>query len=74
MDVNDYVRGSTLTLPTLAGHHSNHLHELFHDGRSTNWKSSGKVKRRHHMSDHFPESFLLASISTEQGMHHQEGL
>ena len=28
----------------------------------TNRKSSGKVKRRHHMSDHLPESFCLASI------------
>ena len=30
------VRGSTLTLkpPTLARHHSNHLHELFYDRRS----------------------------------------
>ena len=26
-----------------------------------NWKNSGKVKRRHHMSDHLPESFSLAS-------------
>ena len=28
------VRGSTLKLPTLARHHSNHLHELFYDRRS----------------------------------------
>ena len=40
---------------------------------TTNWKSSGKVKRRHHMSDHLPESFSLASILAEQGVHHQEG-
>ena len=26
------------------------------------------------MSDHFPDSFSLASILAEQGMHHQEGL
>ena len=26
------------------------------------------------MSDHLPESFSLASILAEQGMHHQEGL
>ena len=28
---------------------------------------SRKVKRRHHMSDHLPESFSLASILAEQG-------
>ena len=33
-----------LKLPTLARPHSNHLHELFHDGRSTNRKSSGRSK------------------------------
>ena len=37
-------------------------------------KSSRKVKRRHHMSNHLPESFSLASILAEQGVHHQEGL
>ena len=26
------------------------------------------------MSDHLPESFSLASILAEQGLHHQEGL
>ena len=26
------------------------------------------------MSDHLPESFSLASILVEQGVHHQEGL
>ena len=41
---------------------------------TTNQKSSGKVKRRHHMSDNLPESFSLASILAEQGVHHQEGL
>ena len=30
--------------------------------------------KRHHLSDHLPESFSLASILAEQGMHHQEGL
>ena len=35
---------------------------------------SGKLKRRHHMSNHLPESSSLASILTEQGVHHQEGL
>ena len=29
-----FVRGSTLKPPTLARHHSNHLHELFYDKRS----------------------------------------
>ena len=29
---------------------------------------------RHHMSDHLPESFPLAFILAEQGVHHQEGL
>ena len=33
-----------------------------------------KVKRRHYISNHLPESFFLASILAEQGMHHQEGL
>ena len=28
------ARGSTLKLPTLARHHSNHLYELFYDRRS----------------------------------------
>ena len=52
--------------PTLARHRSNHLHELFYDRRScTNRKSSGKVKRRHRLSVHFPESLLLASILAE---------
>ena len=33
----------------------------------------GKVKRRHHVSYHLPESFWLESILSEQGVHHQEG-
>ena len=37
-----------------------------------NQKSWGKV-RRHHTSDHFPESFFLASILLEQCLSHQEG-
>ena len=39
---------------------------------TTNWKSLGKVKRRHHMSDHLPESFSLAAILAEQCMHNKE--
>ncbi|XP_070228490.1 mitochondria-eating protein isoform X7 [Bos mutus] len=34
----------------------------------------GKGQRRHHMSDHLPESSSLASILAEQGLHHQERL
>ena len=34
----------------------------------------GKVKRRYHMSDHLPESFSLASVLAERGVHRQEGL
>ena len=64
--------------PTLARHHSNHLHEvLLRNTELINHhrpESSGKVKRRHHMSDHLPEAFSLASILAEQGGHHQEGL
>ena len=41
---------------------------------TTNWKSLGKVERRHHMSVHFPESFSLASILAERCVHHQERL
>ena len=41
---------------------------------STNQKSLGKVKRKPHLSDYLPESFSLASILAEQGVHHQEGL
>ena len=44
-------------------------------------ESSGKVKRRHHLSDHLPESFSPAFTLAEQGItlaeqgvHHQEGL
>ena len=37
-------------------------------------ESSGKVKMRQHMSNHLPESFSLALILAEQGVHHQEGL
>ena len=33
----------------------------------------GKVKRRHHVSIHFPESLSLASILAERCVHHQEG-
>ena len=33
-----------------------------------------KVKRRHHVSDRLPESFLLASILAKQFMCHSEGL
>ena len=29
-----------------------------------------KVKRRHHMSEHRPESFSLASILAEEGVYH----
>ena len=52
--------------PTLARHHSNHLHELFYE-TTTHQKSSGNVKRRHHMSNHLPESFTLPCILAEQG-------
>ena len=38
------------------------------------WVVNVKTKMRHHMSNHLPESFSLASILAEQGMHHQEGL
>ena len=31
-----------------------------------------KVKRRYYISNHLPESFSLASILAEQGMHYQE--
>ena len=61
-----------LKLPSLARYHRNHLRELFNDRRSwsgtelTSHHQPGKVKRRHHVSDHFPESSLLASILTEQ--------
>ena len=34
----------------------------------------GERLRRHHVSDHLPESFSLASILAEPGVHHQEGL
>ena len=37
-------------------------------------EESGKVKRRHHMSDDLPESFSLAAILAEQCMHNKEGL
>ena len=43
-------------------------------GATTNRKSSGKVKRRHHVSVHFPESLSLASILAGQCEHHQERL
>lgn len=36
--------------------------------------SLGKVKMRHHMSGHLPESFSGTFILATQGMHHQEGL
>ena len=36
-------------------------------------KSLGKVKRRHHMSDHLPESSSMAPILAEQCVSHQEG-
>ena len=39
-----------------------------------NCKSSGKVKRRCHVSNRLPESFSLESILDEQCMRHQEGL
>ena len=70
--------------PTLARHHSNYLHgvvlpqevlvrnmELISLHQP---KSLVKVKMRHHMSNHVPESFSLASILAEQGVHHQEGV
>ena len=41
--------------------------------RTTNPKSLGKVKGRHHVSDHFPGSSSLASILAKQCVHHQEG-
>ena len=48
---------------------------LLYDRRSwqatTNRKSSEKVARRCHVCFHLPESFSLASILTEQCMHHQ---
>ena len=37
-------------------------------------RSLGEIPRRLHMSDHIPESFSLASIWPEVGVHHQEGL
>ena len=37
------------------------------------WRVRERSKKRH-MSDHLPESFSLASILAEQGVHHQEGL
>ena len=40
----------------------------------TNWKSLGKVERRHHVQVHFPESLTLASILAEWCVHHQERL
>ena len=36
-------------------------------------EESGKGQRTHHVSDHVPESFLLASILAEPCVHHQEG-
>ena len=60
--------------PTPARHHSDHLHVVLQQEVSTNQKSSGKIKRRHYLSDHLPESFSLASILAEQDVHHQEGL
>ena len=34
----------------------------------------GKGQKETHLSNHLPESFSLASILAEQGLHHQEGL
>ena len=59
-------------------HHSKHLHELFYDSRSwwqattTNWKNSGKVKRRQETPVHMsyqPLRTLLTRIHLGWVMH-----
>ena len=41
---------------------------------ANNPSPTGRVQERSKVSDHLPESCLLASILAERGMHHQEGL
>ena len=78
------VRGSTLTGPPWPGTIVTICISCFMTGgpgkehRTNKPPPIGRVQERSkgdtNMSDHLPESFSLASILAEQGVHHQEGL